>query len=452
MNLPAHFLADLPPEAPVGPAMISEACRALRRNRERTLLPFTTERISFIIADTARLWLLEDYPFRKMALAQGADATGFSPATLRQGLDAFFREWTMENIHALLVQDLGTAQRLDRFSTPETIRSPHAAIATAPEVLVQIVAGNLPVSAMSSLLFGLLIRSAQFIKCGTGAACFPRLLAHSLVDTEARLAACLEIAEWPGGTRELEDALFAEADLVTATGTDETLAAIQGQLPRGRRFVGYGHRVSFGYITRDALGGFTRTQTIDLAADDVIAWDQGGCLSPHVLYVESGGPLSAESFAELLADALARREETFPRRKLDVRDAAIITLKRDFYEIRAAASPDTRLWRSADNTAWTVVYEGDPQFQMSCLNRFIYVKPVSDLTEVLRGADSVRGKVSTVGIAGPEHRIPDLATALASWGVTRVCPLGRMQTPPLTWRHDGRPVLGDLITWTDLER
>ncbi|HKX62256.1 MAG TPA: acyl-CoA reductase, partial [Verrucomicrobiae bacterium] len=356
------------------------------------------------------------------------------------------------NIHSLLVQDLGTAQRLDRFSTPEAIRSPHAAIATAPEILVQIVAGNLPVSAMSSLLFGLLIRSAQFIKCGTGAACFPRLLAHSLVDTEPGLAACLEIAEWPGGTRELEEALFAEADLVTATGSDETLAAIHAQLPLGRRFVGYGHRVSFGFITRDALGGFTRTQTVDRAADDVVAWDQGGCLSPHVFYVESGGPLSAESFAEQLAEALARREETHPRRKLDVRDAAIITLKRDFYDIRAAASPDTRLWRSTDNTAWTVVFEGDPQFQSSCLNRFIYVKPVSDLAEVLRGADSVRGKVSTVGIAGPDHRIPELAMALARWGVPRVCPLGRMQAPPLTWRHDGRPALGDLITWTDLER
>ena len=40
---------------------------------------------------------------------------------------------------------------------------------------------------------------------------------------------------------------------------------------------------------------------------------------------------------------------------------------------------------------------------------------------------------------------------LARWGVTRVCPLGEMQKPPLTWRHDGRPPLGELVTWTDLE-
>jgi hypothetical protein len=51
----------------------------------------------------------------------------------------------------------------------------------------------------------------------------------------------------------------------------------------------------------------------------------------------------------------------------------------------------------------------------------------------------------------PEHKLEELATQLARWGATRVCPLGRMQNPPLTWRHDGRPALGDLVLWTDFE-
>jgi len=64
----------------------------------------------------------------------------------------------------------------------------------------------------------------------------------------------------------------------------------------------------------------------------------------------------------------------------------------------------------------------------------------------------VRGKVSTVGLAVPEHKAQEMATELARWGATRVCPLGQMQAPPLTWRHDGRPTLGDLVTWTDWEQ
>jgi hypothetical protein len=99
-----------------------------------------------------------------------------------------------------------------------------------------------------------------------------------------------------------------------------------------------------------------------------------------------------------------------------------------------------------------VVYEADSRFQLSCLNRFVYVKKAEDLNEALQGADNVQGTVSTVGLAAAEERAPEIATQLARWGVTRICPLGRMQQPPLTWRHDGRPALGDLVTWTDWER
>ena len=45
-----------------------------------------------------------------------------------------------------------------------------------------------------------------------------------------------------------------------------------------------------------------------------------------------------------------------------------------------------------------------------------------------------------------------LANELARWGASRICPLGKMQSPPLTWRHDGRPSLGDLVMWTDWEQ
>jgi hypothetical protein len=137
---------------------------------------------------------------------------------------------------------------------------------------------------------------------------------------------------------------------------------------------------------------------------------------------------------------------------LPVESAAVISSRRAIYELRAAHAPDTRQWGSSGSTAWTVVYESNPRFQTSCLNRFIYVKQVKDLTEALQSADPVRGKVSTVGLAVPEHKAQEMAMELARWGATRVCLLGQMQNAPLSWRHDGRPALGDLVTWTDWEQ
>jgi hypothetical protein len=170
-----------------------------------------------------------------------------------------------------------------------------------------------------------------------------------------------------------------------------------------------------------------------------------------VFYVQAGGATSPEQFAEALAEELEQSEAAEPRGELPVEATATIASRRSFYEVRAAHSPETRHWCSRNSTAWTVVYEADPRFQLSCLHRFIYVKGVKDLTDALQSADPVRGKVSTVGLAAAEQTMQELATDLARWGVNRVCPIGKMQRPPLAWRHDGRPPLGDLITWTDWE-
>ena len=448
MNLPHYFIADLPPEHAVTPKLVTEACQALKQNRERYLLGRSTANIVGVLAATAQSWLEHDNAFRKLALERAVAETGFGEMTLARGLDSFFKQFTTENLNALITQDLGHIERLDRFSIDRASNT--AALARGPELLVHIAAGNIPNPTLFSIVLGFLTRSAQFVKCARGTSLLPRLFAHSIYEVEPKLASCLEIAEWPGGTEMLEQPLFAEADCVTGTGSNETLAAVRAQLPSRVRFIGHGHRVSFGYITGEALGRFELKNTVQRAANDVVAWNQLGCLSPHLFYVEHGGTVPAESFAEMLAARLAELEGVDSRGPIKTEDAAAIALKRGFYEMRAAAH-ETKVWQSAGSTAWTVVYEADPQFQLSCLNRFIYVKAVPDMTEALRHAEKVRGQVSTVGLAAEADRARLLATQLARWGVTRICRLGEMQNPPLTWRHDGRPTLGDLITWTDWE-
>ena len=453
MNLPNYFLADLPPETVLAPKMIREACQTLKRNREQYLARRSTESLIEVLSCLAEKWLRPDDPFRHWALEHGPAVTGFAPPTLARGLDSFFIQLTPENLHALLVQDLDHAQRLDGVTaTSSEQRRRVAASANGPELLVHITAGYIPNPALLSIVLGVLLRSAHFVKCASGTALLPRLFLHSLYEREPKLGACLEIAEWPGGSVALEDVLFSEAACVTATGRDETLAEIRSRVPSNARFLGYGHRLSFGYIAREAWLCFSKQQVISNAATDVIAWNQLGCLSPHVFYVEHGGLVSAEEFAELLAEELRQREEREPRGSISIEAAATIAARREFYDIRAAHSGETRSWKSADSTAWTVVYEAEAQFQRSCLNRFIYVKGVTNLTSALHAADVIRGKVSTVGLAAPDAKAEALANELARWGVARVCPLGQMQRPPLTWRHDGRPSLGDLVTWTEWEQ
>ena len=450
MNLPNYFLADLPAGAELTPGLIAEACQTLKRNREQFLAGRATESIIHLLDKLGAEWLSPDFPFRRLALDLGPGATGFSAAVLAAGLDQFFKQLTAENLTDLLRQELGDDRRLDSFQTEMLAGGKRAAMAHGPILLAQFAPGGIPNPVLTEMVLGLLLRSAQFVKCATSSALIPRLFAHSLYDADHKLGSCLEVAEWKGGAEQLESALFAETDCVVATGSDDTLEAIRNRIPRKTRFVGYGTRVSFGYITRDALEQ-DAAAVVRKAATDVTAWNQRGCLSPHVIYVEDGGGMG-ETFAEQLASELESTERSFPRGTLPAADAAAIATRRSFHEVRAAHSLGTKMWTSPQSTAWTVVWENDERFQLSCLNRFIYIKSVADLNHALQGAELVRDKVSTVGLAGTATQAPELALRFARWGARRICPLGRMQDPPLAWRHDGRPPLGDLVIWTDWEK
>ena len=104
------------------------------------------------------------------------------------------------------------------------------------------------------------------------------------------------------------------------------------------------------------------------------------------------------------------------------------------------------VFQSAGSTAWTVAFDAHHGFPRSPLNRFVFVKP---LPANLPGAlAEVRPYLSTAGI-WPATRAN--AVLAAKIGVSRVCPIGRMQLPPLTWHQDGQPPLGRLVRWIDAE-
>ncbi|MBM3850215.1 MAG: hypothetical protein FJ396_08495 [Verrucomicrobia bacterium] len=472
MTLHQLFLADLGPELELTGETLRQACFAVRRNRNDWLLRQRTRGVIEMVAHTAEQWLEPVNGFRALALRDGPKETGWNQATLARGLDAFFGSITVESLEALVAQDLGDTRRLDDFGAGSAEhRTGRTSLAVGPELLVHLTAGNLPNPALFSMILGLVTRSAQVVKCPRDASFLPRLFAHSLAATESKLGACLELVSWSHderGAPALEDLLFAEADCVTATGSDAMLAGVRPRIPAKTRFVAHGHRLSFGLIAKESLSPYSRKRLVRAMADDITAWNQLGCLSPHAYYVEEEASGSTETLAEELAAELERREASEPRGPLGIAESALIRSRRSTFELRSAAvasltdrnlnrslffePPATvRLWASPDSTAWTVVLNHDARLQPSCLHRFIEIKPVRQWDEVLRFAEPHRHQVSTVAVAAPDDRLPDIARRLARWGAGRICPIGRMQEPPAAWRHDGRPALGDLVTWTDLE-
>jgi hypothetical protein len=342
--------------------------------------------------------------------------------------------------------ELGTSAVLDQLqeTTAGSLR------AYGPRLITHVLAGNLPGAGIDEIIFSLLVKSATLVKTASSGASLQTLFANSLTQCGPGLGSCLALVSWPGGQEELEELAFSEAEIVMASGSDESLAAIR-QRVRGR-FIGYGHKISFSVITHEAL--MHAEESAKQAAYDVALFDQQGCLSPQLIYVEENSPVTPQAFASLLAKALGDWQTRLPRGQVSPEVSTELRRMRDEAEWQALAGKEVILHASPQGTEWTVIYEADPTFAPSPLYRTVRVKPLASLDHLDALLVPWQPYLEAVGTVVPteQHRRQTLLDVLGRSGVSRICPIGTMQTPPLSWRHGGRPRITDLIHWVGVER
>jgi hypothetical protein len=389
------------------------------------------------------------HPLRRRAEEALPAVTGCSPQMARLVLERMTADWREGPLLRLLEADLGDPAVLDGFVPRPT--GAGRTRAYGPALTAHVFSGNVPGVSVTSLVRSLLVKSAALGKMALGEPVLAALFARAVAEEDAALGACLAVAYWPGGDESLERAALEGADAVIAYGGPEAVAAARAATPAGARFLGYGHRLSFGIAAREALAAEGAAALADAAALDVATFDQQGCVSPHLYYVEEGGATSPRTFAALLAASLARLESVLPRGTLAPGEAAAIRQLRGEMEFARLAGGDVELHASPDGTRWTVVFDPDPAFAASCLNRVVRVKPVPELDVVPELVRPIAPVLQSVGVAGPESRTAPVAAALGRLGASRLAPFGSLAWPPATWHHDGRPPLAELVRWCDWE-
>lgn len=381
---------------------ITPAIARLRRSHADILAPMPQAQIVNSLAALAARWRDPAYPPRREA--EGWQEP-FPFAMVQISLDALLQSLTPEALWAL-------------------IDSEDARDAQGYPVIGHVIAGNTPLLAWVSIIRALLVRSASFVKLPSGpAARWGRLFQTTLTGVSPDLAACVHLDQWPGGTVEQDAALCGRVDLVMAHGGDATMRALRALCPPQTPFVGYGHRVSFGLVTR----GSTNIGAAKGLAKDILLYDQGGCLSPQTIFVEGDWP-DALAFAERLAAALPDVAARYPLPFRAERAAMAVRAARGL----AWMGEGSRLWEDP-GLRWTVIARPQAAFALSPAFGVVSVQPLASLEELPEAVAPVAGHLQGCAVAGEAgDYLP---------GVSYLCAPGGLQAPPLSWRQDGRDIL-----------
>jgi hypothetical protein len=329
---------------------------------------------------------------------------------------------TAENILRWIELELGD---LLREGDPSEYGRQHC-FAQPLTPILHVVSGNTPHAALQSLIRGIIVGAKNWMKLPQGG--LPEVDQFSL-----RLPSALR----PEVAVQLNPTWAEDAEAVVVYGSDETVREFSERLLPTQRLLAHGHRISFGLI----WGSYDRG-VVDGAARDVFVFDQLGCLSPQFYYVAG----DSEGFASLLARRLEELCRATPATRRGHEIAAALRDCREEWKFRAATEPGVVVWESTGTLDWVVIHDPGSVLAANPLYRTIFVKPMP--SELGPAVATIRRQISTIGV----HPINlESVTQAIDLGAHRVCRIGQMQNPPLTWHHDGWPTLASLVRYVDIE-
>jgi len=450
-------------ELPVGPGGTETVCipkftaetlplvkEEVIQNRNKHLIDRPIDEIIEVIDAVSRKWLDKNYRLRKQALKELPLITGYSSEMIDFILDYFPSLYTKDEIYNMLKAEIGDPKYLDEFRPREGQDGLMKAF--GPELVLTVNAGNVPAIPLGCKNINLLLKSAQIGKVAHEEPVFSFLYDESIAEEDPGIASTMADGYWKGGDSDIEREAF-KVPVVIVFGGPASIEEIRQKYSSEMKLITHGHKWGFGAIGREYLTKKRVTETAHDAALATSLYDQLGCLSPQMFWVEEGGEVSPEEFGEYLAKAMDEVSKSLPRGAISLDTAATISQLRETYQFRSLSEDGLRIW-SSKRTDWTVIYEKNPAFSPSCMYRFIRIKPVGDINEIpelVKDSPFLKAEyLQTVGAELPKERKLKFADQMGKLGAARITSLKGMGVTKLG-PHDRRYALSELIEWTVIQ-
>jgi Acyl-CoA reductase (LuxC) len=363
--------------------------------------------------------------------------TSYSLPVVDFAFDTLFGSLRREAIEAVIADELGCLDVLDDF----VARGERGRVRALPLGRVCVVSSRTTIGvALLPALFALCAKCQVLVKDREDnlIAAFFETLAGEL--NEARSVAGAQT--WTGGDADYD---LTEFDAVVAFGSDATLVQVGNALRFPTRFIAYGTKASAGYVTREALMNERVAESVARgAARDLVLYESEGCLSLHALFIERGGAISPERFADVLAAEIRAASGAFPPGPRDTLSAAGRAHARDLEIFRGEGA---RIY--ADPSAgYLVVLDPSLDAPPAFLPLSVRLHVVDDPAQAAQYFARHGIAVEALAVA---HARSDVLAVGAAIGASRIAAFGTLQTPPLGVFHGGRPRIAEFVRWVSHE-
>lgn len=228
-----------------------------------------------------------------------------------------------------------------------------------------------------------------------------------------------------------------EADVRIAWGGRESVETVSNYPAKyDAETVIFGPKLSFSVIAKEELSSLQEARKLSRKVSvDVSVFDQTGCASPHNLYVEDGGNVTAEEFLGILSDSMSKTERQIPKPPMSPEQVSQIHSVRSVYDFKG--------WvQGSGAMSWTLLMDDLLELNPPVYSRVLFIHKVKSIFDSLKFAD---GNIQTIGIAAPSEKAVMFASEATRRGVMRIPLIGRMLNFEMPW--DGLFLFDRLVKW-----
>ncbi|MBI4801756.1 MAG: AMP-binding protein [Elusimicrobia bacterium] len=392
--------------------------------------------------------------YRKAALKHLAENITFSGPMIEKSLDILpeilDKNFLLKRMSLELFLPYAMETAVERRGYDGLVR------AVPKGVVLHVGAGNVFLGIIDSLILGLLTKNVNLVKMSSSGSRFANIFVSALKEADEKgvIAGSIAVVNWKGGKAGLEEAILARVDSVFVWGGYDAVASYRQKAPIHVRVEGFGPKTSLGIVFESAVQNEGYAAVASKAVLDVGLWDQAACSSLHTLYLicpdRSKFDKTAGSFLAAAKKEFSDFQRELPQGRLSPDEQVEITRARELAKVDKALGA-ARCESSFPATDWTVIYEKDPVYRVSPLNRVLYVKCVSSLEEIKTNIAPFKGYLQTVGVAGNIGERKKVLETLYEAGIARVVRLGRMLDGANGSPHDGIFPMTALVNWIGIE-
>ncbi|MBI3038597.1 CoF synthetase, partial [bacterium] len=317
--------------------------------------------------------------------------------------------------------------------------------------VLHISAGNVFVGAVDSLVSGIITKNVNLLKMSGSDPVFPILFVESLreADPENLIWKNQAVLQWKGGDSAIEKPLLNAGFTVVFWGGSEALKSVRSQIGLDSKLIENGPRYSFAIAEGGILKGEGAISAFEGLALDICRWDQQACSSPHVVYVIDNDKSSSFFLMDQLANRLEILSQELPLGLLEFDEKVEIRKVREL-AIMAEINGKGR-FLGPPRFDFSLVFEDDPAFKISCLNRTLFIKRVRSFDEIITQIFPISAYLQTVGILAPSPQKQIFEKKLLDAGAKRFTNWGGMSEGKDGAPHEGSFLLANLVNWVKIE-